>query len=120
MAKYGFIHLSSGDLLREEVKVNLDFVVSSRSNNYELKVCIIHCDVRPHKVRPLYKVFSVASLVQDWHLEYQSRLLVVVDKVGGSMAATFYVLTKSSYIYYLKIAIQNSLKYLIIFKKYMH
>ena len=65
VAKYGFTHLSSGDLLREEVKVNLDFVVSSRSNNYELKVCIIHCDVRPHKVRPLYKVFSVASLVQD-------------------------------------------------------
>ena len=82
VAKYGFIHLSSGDLLREEVKVNLDFVVSSRSNNYELKVCIIHCDVRPRKVRPLYKVFS---LVQDWHLEYQSRLLVVVDKVGASV-----------------------------------
>ena len=85
VAKYGFIHLSSGDLLREEVKVNLDFVVSSRSNNYELKVCIIHCDVRPHNPRHLYKVFSVASLVQDWYLKYQSRLLVVVDKVGASV-----------------------------------
>ena len=38
----------------------------------------------------------------------------------GISAATFCVLTKSSYIYYLKIAIQNSLNYLIIFKKYMH
>ena len=71
----------------------LDFVVSSRYDDYELKVRIIHCNVWPHHARPLYKVFGVVSLVQDWHLEYQNGPLVVVDKVGGTEAATFCALT---------------------------
>ena len=77
--------LAAPAVARAPGATRLDFVVSSRSSNYELKVCIIHCDVRPHNPRHLYKVFSVASLVQDWYLKYQSRLLVVVDKVGASV-----------------------------------
>lgn len=71
----------------------LDFVVSSRYDDYELKVRIIHCPSWPHNARPLYKVFNVVSLVQDWHLEYQNGPLVVVDKLGGTEAATFCALT---------------------------
>ena len=71
----------------------LDFVVSSRYDDYELKVRILHCPNWPHNARPLYKVFNVVSLVQDWHLEYQNGPLVVVDKLGGTEAATFCALT---------------------------
>ena len=71
----------------------LDFVVSSRYDDYELKVRIIHCNGWPHNARPLYKVFNVVNLVQDWHLEYQNGPLVVVDKFGGLEAATFCSLT---------------------------
>ena len=71
----------------------LDFVVSSRYDDYELKVRIIHCPSWPHNARPSYKVFNVVSLVQDWHLEYQNGPLVVVDKLGGTEAATFCALT---------------------------
>jgi len=71
----------------------LDFVVSSRYDDYELKVRIIHCNGWPHNARPTYKVFNVVNLVQDWHLEYQNGPLVVVDKYGGTDAATFCALT---------------------------
>ena len=71
----------------------LDFVVSSRYDDYELKVRIIHCHGWPHNARPLFKVFNVVNLVQDWHLEYQNGPLVVVDKFGGTEAATFCALT---------------------------
>lgn len=71
----------------------LDFVVSSRYDDYELKVRIIHCNGWPHNARPTYKVFNVVNLVQDWHLEYQNGPLVVVDKFGGTDAATFCALT---------------------------
>ena len=71
----------------------LDFVVSSRYDDYELKVRIIHCNGWPHNARPTYKVFNVVNLVQDWHLEYQNGPLVVVDRYGGTDAATFCALT---------------------------
>ena len=71
----------------------LDFVVSSRYDDYELKVRIIHCNLWPHNARPLHKVFNVVNLVQAWHLEYQNGPLVVVDKLGGTEAATFCALT---------------------------
>ena len=72
----------------------LDFVVSSRYDDYELKVRIIHCNGWPGvQSRPLYKVFNVVNMVQDWHLEYQNGPLVVVDKYGATEAATFCALT---------------------------
>jgi len=71
----------------------LDFVVSSRYDDYELKVRIIHCNGWPHNARPTYKVFNVVNLVQSWHLEYQNGPLVVVDRYGGTDAATFCALT---------------------------
>ena len=72
----------------------LDFVVSSRYDDYELKVRILHCQGWPHspgsfsKVRtlafasiiPYHQVLTAVTLVQDWHLEYQNGPLVLVDR----------------------------------------
>ncbi|XP_023332955.1 tyrosine-protein phosphatase 99A [Eurytemora carolleeae] len=71
----------------------LDFVVSSRYDDYELKVRMIRCAGWPHSSSPLYKVLDVVNLVQEWHLEYQNGPLVVVDRFGGTEAATFCALT---------------------------
>jgi len=68
-------------------------VVSSRYDDYELKVRILHCQGWPHSARAPHKVFSAVSLVQDWHLEYQNGPLVLVDRYGGTEAATFAALT---------------------------
>lgn len=72
----------------------LDFVVSSRYDDYELKVRILHCQGWPHspgsfsKVRKpafstiisYHQVLTAVTLVQDWHLEYQNGPLVLVDR----------------------------------------
>lgn len=71
----------------------LDFVVSSSYDDYELKVRMIKCAGWPHTSSPLYKVLDVINLVQEWHLEYQNGPLVVVDRMGGTEAATFCALT---------------------------
>ncbi|QQP42114.1 Uncharacterized protein FKW44_016678, partial [Caligus rogercresseyi] len=66
-----------------------DFVISSRHDDYEMEVRIIHCPDWPSLTRG----FAVLKLVQDWHLEYQDGPLVVVDKNGGTDAGTFCALT---------------------------
>ncbi|XP_040567236.1 putative receptor-type tyrosine-protein phosphatase mosPTP-1 isoform X1 [Lepeophtheirus salmonis] len=66
-----------------------DLVISSRHDDYELEVRIIHCPDWPSLTRG----FAVLKLVQDWHLEYQDGPLVVVDKCGGTDAGTFCALT---------------------------
>lgn len=67
-----------------------DFVVSSQHDDYELAVRVIHC---PDWSSNVTNRFAVLKLVQDWHLEYQDGPLVVVDKNGGTEAATFCALT---------------------------
>jgi len=79
--------------LTQEGYSTLDFVVSSRYDDYELKVRMIKCTGWPHSSSPLYKVLDVINLVQDWHLEYQNGPLVVVDRFGGTEAASFCALT---------------------------
>ena len=78
----------------------LDFVISSRYDDYELKVPItqyhrshfakfdsffsqvrvVHCQGWPHAAGALHKVFNAVSIVQAWHLEYQNGPLVLVDR----------------------------------------
>jgi len=74
----------------------LDFVVSSKVDDYELTVRVIHCSGWPYNARPLHNVLNVVNLVQSWYLEYQNGPLVVVDKFGGTEAATFCALTTLS------------------------
>jgi len=71
----------------------LDFVVSSLYDDYELKVRIIHFNGCPYTEGSKYEVLDAVNLVQDWHLEYQNGPLVVVDRYGGTDAATFCALT---------------------------
>lgn len=71
----------------------LDFVVSSKVDDYELTVRMIHCPSWPHNARPVHAVLAPVKMVQEWHLEYQNGPLVVVDKYGGTEAATFCALT---------------------------
>jgi receptor-type tyrosine-protein phosphatase gamma len=63
-----------------EGHATLDFVISSRYDDYELKVRFLYCEGWPHAARALHKVLSAVSLVQDWHLEYQNGPLVLVDR----------------------------------------
>merc|ERR1712098_410815 len=69
----------------------LDFVVSSLYDDYELKVRIIHFNWCPYTEGSRYEVLDAVNLVQDWH--YQNGPLVVVDRYGGTAAATFCALT---------------------------
>jgi len=71
----------------------LYFVVSSRYDDYELKVRIIHFNGYPCTARPTYKVLNTVNLVQDMHPEYPNGPLVLVDRYGGTDAATFCALT---------------------------
>ena len=89
----GYFKVRFIEAREQEGHSTLDLVVSSRYDDYELKVRIIHCSGWPHNARPAHKVFSVVNLVQDWHLEYQNGPLVVVDRAGGTDAATFCALT---------------------------
>jgi len=89
----GYFKVRFIEAREQEGHSTLDLVVSSRYDDYELKVRIIHCSGWPHNARPTHKVFSVVNLVQDWHLEYQNGPLVVVDRAGGTDAATFCALT---------------------------
>jgi len=79
--------------LPEEGHSTLDFVISSRYDDYELKVRMIQCAGWPQRCNPVHKVIDFVSLVQEWHLEYQNGPLVVVDRYGGTQAATFCALT---------------------------
>ncbi|KAF0287130.1 Tyrosine-protein phosphatase 99A [Amphibalanus amphitrite] len=70
-----------------------DFTVQSRTDDYELAVRIIQCSNWPASCSPIGHVFDLIQVVQRWHLEYQNGPCVVVDRFGGTEAATFCCLT---------------------------
>lgn len=69
-----------------------DFIMQSTQDDYELTCRIIHCPSWPESCGPLSSVFDLIRLVQEWHLE-QNSPVIVVDKYGGTEAATFCALT---------------------------
>ncbi|CAH0385526.1 unnamed protein product [Bemisia tabaci] len=66
--------------------ITRDFTVHSQQDDYELSVRIIQSSNYFSNLESLYKLLEI---VQEWHLEYQNGPVVVVDKFGGTEAATF-------------------------------
>ena len=69
-----------------------DFIMQSTQDDYELTCRLIHCPGWPVACGPLSAVFDLVKLVQDWHVD-QSGPMIVVDRYGGTEAATFCALT---------------------------
>ncbi|KAJ9581538.1 hypothetical protein L9F63_023279 [Diploptera punctata] len=69
------------------------FTVQSLQDDYELAVRMIHSPNWPHNCSPLTSLFELINLVQEWHLEYQNGPIIVMDRFGGTEAATFCCLT---------------------------
>lgn len=69
-----------------------DFIMQSTQDDYELTCRVVHCPSWPESCGPLSSVFDLIRLVQDWHLD-QNGPVIVVDKYGGTEAATFCALT---------------------------
>ncbi|PSN58505.1 Tyrosine-protein phosphatase 99A [Blattella germanica] len=70
-----------------------DFTLQSLQDDYELAVRMVHCPNWPHNCGALTSVFELINLVQEWHLEYQNGPIIVMDRYGGTEAATFCCLT---------------------------
>ncbi|XP_035225957.1 tyrosine-protein phosphatase 99A-like isoform X2 [Stegodyphus dumicola] len=66
-----------------------DFILQSMQDDYEVICRIIECSGWPECCSPLSSVYDLVHLVQEWHLEYQNGPMVVVDRFGGTEAATF-------------------------------
>ncbi|XP_066996985.2 tyrosine-protein phosphatase 99A isoform X2 [Anabrus simplex] len=73
-----------------------DLSMQSQQDDYELVVRIIHYANWPHNCSPLSNMFDLINLAQKWHLEYQNGPIVVIDRFGGTEAATFCCLTTLS------------------------
>lgn len=98
--------------------VTRDFIMRSNQDDYELQTKIIHCPGWPEQCGPLASVFDLIQVVQSTTQQQASRQrmhdgnthsttvtigqehepqnggpIIVVDKFGGTEAATFAVLT---------------------------
>lgn len=75
-----------------------DLMLQSTQDDYELCCRLVHCADWPER-QPLAQVFDLIKIVQDWcnsDTVTSSGMLgpvVVVDKFGGTEAATFSILT---------------------------
>ncbi|RWS15892.1 tyrosine-protein phosphatase 99A-like protein [Dinothrombium tinctorium] len=70
-----------------------DFIMQSTQDDYELTCRVVHCPGWPETCGPLNNVFDLVKIVQTWHLEYQNGPIIVMDRYGGTEAATFCCLT---------------------------
>uniref|UniRef100_A0A1B6I8F7 Protein-tyrosine-phosphatase n=1 Tax=Homalodisca liturata TaxID=320908 RepID=A0A1B6I8F7_9HEMI len=68
--------------------VSRDLTVQSLQDDCELTVRIIQSPV-PEPLSDLPALFQLLSTVQQWHLEYQNGPIIVIDRFGGTEAATF-------------------------------
>ncbi|CAL4083881.1 unnamed protein product [Meganyctiphanes norvegica] len=73
--------------------VTIDCTVQSLQDDYELPVRVIHAPSWPHTLPALSTALSLVSLVADANTNYQNGPLIVVDRWGGTEAATFCLLT---------------------------
>ncbi|XP_014259978.1 tyrosine-protein phosphatase 99A [Cimex lectularius] len=70
--------------------VSRDFTIQSLHDDYELTVRIIQPS---HTITEISDIIHLINIVQQHHLEYQNGPIVVVDELGGTVAATFCCLT---------------------------
>ncbi|KAG9510487.1 Tyrosine-protein phosphatase 99A, partial [Fragariocoptes setiger] len=75
------------------VIITRDFIMRSTQDDYELVCRLVHCAGWPDICGPLSGVFDLIKLVQDLQQDTQHGPIIVVDKYGGTEAATFAVLT---------------------------
>ncbi|CAL4125434.1 unnamed protein product, partial [Meganyctiphanes norvegica] len=71
----------------------IDCAVQSLQDDYELPVRLIHCPGWPHTLPALSTTLSLVTMVSEIHSNYQNGPLIVVDRNGGTEAATFCLLT---------------------------
>ncbi|XP_071054817.1 putative receptor-type tyrosine-protein phosphatase mosPTP-1 isoform X3 [Onthophagus taurus] len=69
--------------------VTRDFTMQSLQDDYELHVRMIHCMNWPHHCPSISEIYHLPNTVQDTQLGYQNGPVVVVDRFGGTEAATF-------------------------------
>jgi len=70
-----------------------DFIMQSTQDDYELVCRLIHCPGWPETCGPLSGVFDLVKIVQEWVLESSGGPVIVMDRYGGTEAATFCCLT---------------------------
>ncbi|XP_076351055.1 putative receptor-type tyrosine-protein phosphatase mosPTP-1 isoform X2 [Tachypleus tridentatus] len=73
--------------------ITRDFILQALQDEYEVMCRVIQCSGWPEICSPLSCVFGLVHLVQEWHLEYQNGPMIVIDRYGGTEAATFCCLT---------------------------
>ncbi|KAK8381218.1 hypothetical protein O3P69_008230 [Scylla paramamosain] len=73
--------------------MTVEVAVQSLQDDYELPVRLIHAPSWPHTLPALTTTLSLVSLVSEAHTNYQNGPLIVVDRFGGTEAATFCSLT---------------------------
>ncbi|GBL79845.1 Tyrosine-protein phosphatase 99A [Araneus ventricosus] len=86
---YGTFKVKLSEECSQGCFVTRDFILQSTQDDYEVICRIIECSGWPECCTPLSSVYDLVHLVQDWHLEYQNGPMVVVDRFGGTEAATF-------------------------------
>ncbi|KAK4304169.1 hypothetical protein Pmani_023889 [Petrolisthes manimaculis] len=73
--------------------VLVEVAVQSLQDDYELPVRLVLAPSWPHTLPAATTTLSLVSLVSEAHTNYQNGPLVVVDRFGGTEAATFCSLT---------------------------
>ncbi|XP_054721502.1 tyrosine-protein phosphatase 99A-like [Uloborus diversus] len=86
---YGTFKVKMSEECSQGCFVTRDFILQSMQDDYEVICRIIECSGWPECCSPLSSVYDLVRLVQEWHLEYQNGPMVVVDRFGGTEAATF-------------------------------
>ncbi|XP_018334837.1 tyrosine-protein phosphatase 99A [Agrilus planipennis] len=100
-----FWPVENGSIEGENFKVNLlsqeaqsdyiilEFSLQSLQDDYELHVRMIHSLNWPHACANPAEMYTLPTLVQELPSNYQNGPIVVIDRFGGTEAATFCSLT---------------------------
>lgn len=80
--------------LKDEHVTQIEVAAQSLQDDYELRVRIFYCPNWPNRSSAeLASLFRVPKLVLDSHQQYQNGPVVVVDRFGGTEAASLCCLT---------------------------
>ncbi|CAB3361379.1 Hypothetical predicted protein [Cloeon dipterum] len=70
-----------------------EMTIQSLHDDYELRIKMVRCPNWPHSCGSMLNVFDLLNFVQEWHMDCQNGPVVVIDRFGGTEAATFCCLT---------------------------